>query len=517
MPRDHRRPARTGRRHVTTDDHTPWRTLDPRTLAVHCSWLGAPLGSLALTALATGGRLDARAWITLGAIAAVFAAVTAAGLITYRRTRYRVTADSFELRTGLFTRRQRAVPLHRVRNVDLTANPVQRLFGVTVLRAGTAGSGGGGSAGELRLEALSRPAAERLRAELLARAGADRHTDPLLASFDPRRLRFAPLTFWVFGGVFAVAGAAYRVLNGVGLEPWRIGFVRRAFEDFGDSALWLTIPLALLAIAAVGSVGAVVLYLENWWNYRLEWTDSVTLGVRRGLLTTRAVAIERARLRGVVLREPLLLRAGGGATVRAVAGGLGDRDENRRRSAVLPPATRAEAVRVCGGMLDGLAPDALPADRRLTPHPRRALRRRTVRGLLGVVLPVTLTLAVLGALLTPVLLYCAAGFALVALPVVRALAHDAYRALGHAITGPLLLIRSGTFSRDTVALNRDAVLAWTFTDTPFSRRAGLVTATAAVAAGEDGYRVRDMSADEAADFADAATPGMIGEFLYRVP
>ncbi|KOG86241.1 hypothetical protein ADK38_32160, partial [Streptomyces varsoviensis] len=91
-----------------------------------------------------------RAWITLGAIAAVFAAVTAAGLITYRRTRYRVTADSFELRTGLFTRRQRAVPLHRVRNVDLTANPVQRLFGVTVLRAGTAGSGGGGSAGELR-------------------------------------------------------------------------------------------------------------------------------------------------------------------------------------------------------------------------------------------------------------------------------------------------------------------------------------------------------------------------------
>ncbi|MEV0265158.1 PH domain-containing protein [Streptomyces sp. NPDC050617] len=494
----------------TTAGRAPWRTLDPRTLAVHCSWLGAPLGSLALTALATGGRLDTRAWITLGAIAAVFACVTAAGLVTCLRTRYRVTADSFELRTGLFTRRSRTVPLHRVRNVDLTANPVQRLFGVTVLRAGTAGSDGG----ELRLEALSRPAAERLRAELLARAGTDRRTEPVLASFDPRRLRFAPLTFWVFGGVFAVAGAAYRVLHEMGLEPWQFGFVRRAFEDFGNSALWLTIPLALLAIAAVGSVGAVVLYVENWWNYRLEWTDSATLGVRRGLLTTRAVSIERARLRGVVLREPLLLRAGGGATVRAVAGGLGDRDENRRRSVVLPPATRAEAVRVRGGML---APDAPPEAAELTPHPRPALRRRTVRGMIGVVLPVTLSLAVLGALLTPVLLYCAAGFALVAVPVVRALAHDAYRALGHAITGRWLLIRSGTFSRDTVTLDRNAVLAWTFTDTPFSRRAGLVTATAAVAAGEDGYRVRDMSAVEAADFADAATPGVIGEFLYPAP
>ncbi|MFE7114062.1 PH domain-containing protein [Streptomyces sp. NPDC057654] len=500
-----------------TADRTPWRTLDPRTLAVHCSWLGAPLGSLALTALATGGRLDTRAWITLGAIAAVFACVTAAGLVTCLRTRYRVTADSFELRTGLFTRRKRAVPLHRVRSVDLTANPVQRLFGVTVLRAGTGGAGGGGSEGQLRLEALSRPAAERLRAELLARAGTDRHTDPVLATFDPRRLRFAPLTFWVFGGVFAVAGAAYRILHETGLEPWKFAFVRRAFEDFGNSALWLTIPLVLLAITAVGSVGAVVLYLENWWNYRLEWTDSATLGVRRGLLTTRAVSIERARLRGVVLREPLLLRAGGGATVRAVAGGLGDRDENRKRSTVLPPATRAEAVRVCGGMLAGLAPDAAMRAGELTPHPRRALRRRTVRGLVCVVLPVTLALAVLGALLTPVLLYCAAGFALVAVPVVRALAHDAYRALGYAITGPLLLIRSGTFSRDTVALDRNAVLAWTFTDTPFTRRSGLVTATAAVAAGEDGYRVRDMSAAEAADFANAATPGVMEEFLYRAP
>ncbi|MEV0277358.1 PH domain-containing protein [Streptomyces sp. NPDC050610] len=494
-----------------TADRTPWRSLDPRTLAVHCAWLGAPLGSLALTALATGGRLDTRAWITLGAIAAAFACVTAAGLITYRRTRYRVTADAFELRTGLFTRRSRTVPLHRVRNVDLTANPVQRFFGVTVLRAGTAGSDGG--SGELRLEALSRPAAERLRAQLLARAGTDRHADPVLAAFDPRRLRFAPLTFWVFGGVFAAAGAAYRVLHEVGLEPWQFGFVRRVFEDFGNSALWLTIPLALLAVAAVGSVGAVVLYVENWWNYRLEWTDSATLGVRRGLLTTRAVSIERARLRGVVLREPLLLRAGGGATVRAVAAGLGDRDENRRRSAVLPPATRAEALRVCGGMLTGLAPDASLEGHELTPHPRPALRRRTVRGAVGVVLPVTLALTVLGALLTPVLLYCAAGFALVAVPVVRWLARDAYRALGHAITGRWLLIRSGTFTRDTVTLDRNAVLAWTFTDTPFSRRAALVTTTAAVAAGEDGYRIRDMSAGEAAEFADEATPGIVGEFL----
>ncbi|MFK4183933.1 PH domain-containing protein [Streptomyces sparsogenes] len=500
----------------------PWRALDPRTIAVHCGWMAAPLASLALTALATGGHLGDRAWITLAVIAASFACVTVAGLIGWSRTRYRVTADSFELRSGLFVRRLRAIPLHRVRNVDLSANPVQRLFGLVVLRAGTTGATGGRDG--LTLEALTRPAAERLRAELLARAGGgDAADEPVLATGDPRWLRYAPLTFWVFGGVFAAVGAVWRVLDDLGVQPWHIGIVRRAFEQFGHSALWLTVPLALLAVTAVGSVGALAVYAENWWRYRLEWADAGTLRVRRGLLTTRSVSIERARLRGAVLREPMLLRAAGGATVRAVAGGLGDSEENRARSTVLPPAPRAEALRVLAGVLapPGVAPvgEALFDRPELVRHPRAALRRRFARGMGWVVAPVTAALVVLGALLSlPVLLYCAGGFLLLATPVAYALARDAYRALGHGLPdGPdgHLLIRSGTFSRDTVALARTAVLAWTFTDTPMARRAGVTTATAAVAAGEDGYRIPDMAAGEAAAFAHAATPGILDEFLAR--
>ncbi|MFE0045067.1 PH domain-containing protein [Streptomyces albireticuli] len=497
---------------------TPWRTLDPRTVLVHCAWLGAPLGSLALTALATGGRPGARAWITLGVVGAVFACLTTAGLISWRRTRYRVTADSFELSSGLFTRGLRAIPLHRVRTVDLTANPVQRLLGLAVLRAGTGGHGG-----ELSLDALARPEAVRLRAELLARAGAHDAAEPLLATADLRRLRYAPLTFWVFGGVLATAGALWRVLDGIGVEPWRIGPVRRAFQEFGHSALWLTVPLALLAVTLLGVVGAVALYAENWWNYRLEWADADTLRVRRGLFTTRSVSVERARLRGVTLREPLLLRMGGGASVRAVAGGLGDREENRRRSVVLPPAPRAEALRVCAGVLGtgggaddpgafGRSGEALDADA-LRPHPRAALRRRVVRALAWAVPLPTAALAVLGWLLTPVLLYCAAGYALSAAPLAYALARDAHRGLGHGVRGRHLVVRSGTFGRETTVLERRAVQAWTFTDTPFGRRNGLVTATAAVAGGEDGYRIRDMSAEDAAVFADGATPGILAEFL----
>ncbi|MER6997654.1 PH domain-containing protein [Streptomyces sp. NPDC000410] len=488
-----------------------WRRPDARTLLVQCGWLAAPLGSAALTALATGGRMGQGAWITLGAITAAFIVVAAFGAARWSRTRYRLTDDSLVLRSGVFHQRLRTVPLERIRSVDLTATPAHRLLGLTVVRAGTSASGGG--QGEIALNAVSRSEGQRLRSALVAKA--DRHSlagDPVLARIDWRWLRYAPLTFWVIGGVGVAAGTVYRVLDGIGIEPWRVGFVQRAFTEFGNSMLWLTVPAATLAVVAVGSLGALVLYTENWWNLRAEWIDDRTLAVRRGLLTTRAVTIERARLRGVVLREPLLLRAAGGATVHAVAGGLGDVEETQRRGALLPPAPRARAVRVAAGALQLPRPPFEGAD--FTPHPRVALRRRTMRGLLLFVLPVTAALGILGALLTPVLLHSAWVFALVAVPVVGLLARDAYGALGHALSGRHLLVRSGTFSRDTLALERDAIAAWTFTSSPFARRAGLVTVTAAVAAGEHGYRIPDLAEETAASFAATAAPGIIEEFLH---
>jgi putative membrane protein len=149
----------------------------------------------------------------------------------------------------------------------------------------------------------------------------------------------------------------------------------------------------------------------------------------------------------------------------------------------------------------------------LTPHPKVALRRRVVRGLLFAVLPGTVVLLVLGALLTPVLLHAAWAYAAVSTLVCVLLARDAYRSLGHALEGPHLLVRSGTFSRDTLALERESISAWTLTTSPFTRRAGLVTLTAAVAAGQHGYHVRDVTPEDAVALACAARPGILEEFL----
>ncbi|SEG97945.1 PH domain-containing protein [Nonomuraea solani] len=137
--------------------------------------------------------VDARAWITLGAVAAGFAVVSLMGLGRWLTTRYRVAGDQVELRSGILVRRRHTVPLSRIRSVDLTATLVHRVLGLSVVRIGTADHK------EVRLEALARDAAAALRGELLRGTPGRADGDPVPSAFDPRWVRYAPLTFWTFG------------------------------------------------------------------------------------------------------------------------------------------------------------------------------------------------------------------------------------------------------------------------------------------------------------------------------
>ena len=120
---------------------------------------------------------------------------------------------------------------------------------------------------------------------------------------------------------------------------------------------------------------------------------------------------------------------------------------------------------------------------------------------------------VLGLLLAPVLLHVAWISSLVLVPVAVLLALDAYRALGHTLTGVYLVARSGTVRRATVALQRRAIVGWTVRQSVLQRRAGLITVVATTAAGPGAYAVRDAAQQDGLTLADAAVPGLLRPFL----
>ncbi|WP_330333032.1 PH domain-containing protein [Streptomyces sp. NBC_00536] len=504
--------AATGTPHGAAED-PQWSRLSPRLLLVNLSMLAGPLALFAVTVALTGANLQAL--ISLGSLLIVFLVITGISTMRLLTTRYRVTADRVELRSGLLFRSRRSVPVDRVRNVDVEAKPMHRLFGLTSLRIGTGDNSA--SSRKLALDGITRRQARQLRRLLIDLRGSGRATgqdeDVTIAEMDWAWLRYAPLTIWGVGSVLAGVGTAYRILHEMKVDPLELGIVKDIEDRFGSVPLWFGILVAVVITAAVGAAVSTVTFVDAWTNYRLERERDGFFRIRRGLLISRSVTIEERRLRGVEIAEPMLLRWAGGAALSAIASGLSSTDQNRNRASLTPPVPRDEALRVAA---DVLAEEGSPTElTKLVRHSRAALRRRINRGLLVLAAVVAVPLG-LGLWLTPVLVHTAWITALVGLPVVFVLANDAYRALGHGIRDRYLVVRAGTFTRRTVALQRDGVIGWNISRSYFQRRNGLLT-IGATTAGVGCYKVRDVSVGAGLAYADEAVPRLLAPFIERVP
>jgi putative membrane protein len=536
---------------LTTE--VPWQRLDARMIAVDATRLGGsllPLGLAVALRNADAGAV-ASTLMTLALIGAVTAMVD---LWRWSTTWYRITDARVEVRTGLVTRRHRSIPRDRIRRVDATAKLLHRAFGLSVVTIAT-GERSGSSDDELKLDAVTTRDADELRRRLLgARAAARSVSQPthdavpgtslpwgtpsppatgtgagpatdvsgveggpgddegdVLAALRWRWAPYAVLSFWTVAIPALVLGAVLQALSSVGVSPDDVANDARVSDRARDLSLASGIALVVVVVVVVGVVGALVMFVETWWGFRLVREPGGRLRIHRGLLTSRSISLDEARLRGVEITEPLPLRAAGGARLHAVTTGLTGADESRGETAdaLLPPAPASEAQRVAAAVLDEPASPIARAD--LRPHPRAARRRR-------------LTRAVVGGLVTcgVVAVAHAAGSGVPvgawAVPLVVSLAAlayalDAYRSLGHGLAGGYLVVRRGSLVRRTVALQRTGIIGWNVRRTLFQRRLGLTTVVATTAAGRGSYPMVDVDTGAGLRFADEAVPDLLAPFL----
>ena len=490
-----------------------WRRLDSRMLVVH------PLQSIvqALPALAlffiTGRTSDRSPWWEVGAVAVI----VVFGVSRWFTTRYRVTEEAIELRSGLLFRRASSARVERVRTVDVTASVWHRMLGLTRVVVGTAGGAQALGSDRFILDSLPHAAAEQLREELLHRR--DRlarlaPASPIGTAVDdapdaPEQielvrlhlgwLRYAPLTTSGLVSAAAIWGAVAQYLA----DPLRdvVGELERAVQLGAGLAVVLLAVLAVLAVAGL----AVTAYLSSYWGFRLTRHSGGTLHVTRGLLTTRATSVEERRLRGVELAEPLGLRLARAATLRAVTTGLGTLDADRGAGLLVPPAP-AEVVAAVAVTVVG---DESAVRGRLQTHGPAARRRRWARALSGGL--VLAAAAVVAALLwpVPVVALVAAALPLLAAPI---LAADRYAGLGHLLTDAHLVGRSGSLLRQRHVLQRSGVIGVVVRESFFQRRAGLATLVATTSAGRQGYSIFDVPRDRADELTLAVLP-VAAEFL----
>jgi putative membrane protein len=500
-----------------------WRRLSPLMLLVY------PVRELAraipaLIGLVVAGRAvgNGQYW-WFGPVAVV--GVMALSVLRWATTRYRITPEQVQLRTGLLQRKTVATPTDRVRSVDVTASPLHRLLGLAKVDIGT-GSHASGS--DLSLDSLPAAEAAALRAELLHRsplgwapgpaedsvqvsetighAPSDRAGDIELARLDPRWVRFAPFTTSGVLASAAILGVGWNLLQQLDVTPSDVGPVKGLLDHLGRTPIWVDVlqgAVALVSLVTVLSIGGYVL---SFWGFRLSRHAQGSLQITRGLLTTRAVSIEERRLRGVELAEPLLLRIVHAARLRGITTGLKSRGgADGGSSLLLPPAPREVAAQLAAQILHNPAPLQVT----LISHGSAARRRRLTRALV----PAFVLVAAAGVAISAGSSGWLAVPAIVTVAVAAMLAVDRYRSLGHALAGSALVMRQGSLDRRLDVLQCEGIIGWNVRESFFQRRAGLATLTATTAAGRQGYAVPDVPLSVALSLGNRALPGLLGAFL----
>ncbi len=483
---------------------TPWLRLDPRMLLVHpvrevTRFLPVLIGVVVL-----GAGSDRIGWPQL----LVVVVPVAIGLARYLTTRYRIRADRVELRRGLISTHVLSTPLDRVRTVDITSSPIQRLLSLATVRIGT----GTGGDDDLDLDGLPVEQARALRAELLhsirpPAADDDPEAPPavggehVVARFEAGWLRYAPFTSAGFVALAAVVGVGAQLgddlgfLGGIEDDPTRLAL------EVGSA---VTVLVLLLAVAAVVATFSVIGYVLTNGNFALSHTTpDGSWHVRRGLLTTRETSLDDDRLRGVAVGEPAGLRLVRGGRLSAIVTGL-DRSESGS-SALLPPTPRRLVDRVAEEVVG--SPEPVHAS--LVDHGRRARTRRWTRALV----PAAVVAGVLLVLAGVTDLTGLAVLAVLPLLVGAALGWDRARSLGHALVGDWLVARSGSLTRKRELLATDAVIGWNLHSSWFQRRAGLVTLVATTAGGSQRVVVVDVPEAVAITLSTQAVPGLVGQFV----
>ena len=514
----------------------PWLRLSPRNLLIDPVKVLAQFAFPAVVALV--GISQGDRGMPWWALPIVVAGAVALGVVPWLTTFYRTTDTQFQIRTGLLNKKTKTAPLDRVRSVDLEASLLHRIVGLTKMQIGT-----GVDDDRITLDSVSRQEADGLRAFLLARRAAAVATsstvrtplagsapegpewpdDPsrptsdlpgerdgdlarvppvepprVLAEIDWSWLRFAPFSLTRL----VVLAAAVGAVSQFGDELPIAEAAGSAWTWVHQFALSLVIGGLILGGLTSWVMVAVTGYVIQWWNMRLT-REAGSLHLTAGLFTTRSISVEEQRVRGVEMKEPVLLRLVGGAELSTLATGVGSGGV----TAVLPPCPQAVAGSVGADVLG--SPTAMTVE--LTPHGPAARRRSWTQHLVGALVTIAATLA--ATILFDLPWWLPGVIAVLALALAALGAETSYLHLGHAITDGHLVVGSGEFTRVRTVLENDGIIGWVVHQSWFQRRLGLATLVATTAAGAERVVARDIPFGAAIRVADHSTPGVLAAWL----
>jgi putative membrane protein len=431
----------------------------------------------------------------------------------YRRFEYVLTADTFDIDSGVFGRREREIPLGRIQNVDISQNVVQRALGIAEVRLETAGGG----TSEARLRYVGESEADRLQQAISERstegdeAGSEGFEElfaitnrelGLLATV-ATDLRLASL---VFLGTILFAPS---VAGEMGAQPGVAGVVTTV--EFVGPLVGIA---AVIALGLAGGVASAAKYYE----FRL-WQGPSELRYERGLLQRFSGTIPLARVQTLTVEENVLARQFGYASLFVeTAGGGGGGDRNDQMQSAIPIAKRERVT----DLAQSIEPFGDPDFER---PPKRARTRYAFRYAL-VLLGLASLLFAVGQVVDGMALRGLVGSVtdrwyapLAGLVVVPVAAHLAWVNRGYYFGDSHVVTRNGFWVRKTSIVPYHRVQTVFSSKTLFQRRRSLGTVVVDTAGSRsltgDDTKAVDIDDAVAEDVRERVTERLLGSLRRR--
>ena len=421
------------------------------------------------------------------------------GIAYYYRFTYTITSRTFDVTSGVFSRRSREIPYRRIQNVDVSQSIVHRLFGLAVVSLETAGGG----ETEATLNFVSEAEAERLRSEirrLTAATDDDRRSDEptapvsesegatdadettrrprsrtdqkptLLFELEPRELLVYALTSFRWGAaVFPVALLFFLsdLDSGSGLVP---AFVLELARPFGGPASLegaavgpLLVLLAVTAVqwSAATYVMSAIYTVANYYGFRLGRAGDDFV-YERGLIQRYSGSVPAEKVQSVTVTENPLQRLVGYAGLWVETAGYGPDSSSGSQSAV--PLAATDRVYRFAETLTGV--ESPQFQRPPTIARRRYLIRYSL--IAAAVVAAAFTLAQVSSLERWPLAALTFG-------VVPPAAHLKYVNRGYFVGDDHLVIRSGFWTRRTIVVPYYRIQTVSTRRSIFQRRLGLAS------------------------------------------
>ncbi|MFC4246214.1 PH domain-containing protein [Natribaculum luteum] len=421
---------------------------------------------------------------------------SAYGVAYYYRFAYELTADTFDVASGVLSRRTREIPYRRIQNVDVEQGVVYRLLGIAVVNVETAGGGDTEAVldfvGESEAKRLQRSIRQRTAESAASRrasstaAGDDQpagavvdetaaeqttgdaeptaHRPTLLFELAPRELLLYSLA-----SVRPAAAAGVLFLAFFASGPILDALVATA-QPFGGPATLESGSIRSYAILSAVSFaqGVVATYLLGavytffaYYGFRLGRAGE-DLVYERGLLQNYSGSIPLEKVQTVTITDNPLQRAIGYAGLWVETAGYGPDSGSGSQSAV--PLARARRIYRFAERFSGLEK---PTFERPT-----AVARRRYLGRYAIVAGVVVAAAFVVSLVTPIERWYLAAVVFLAVPPA---AHLRWVNLGYAVADEHVAIRAGFWRRRTTVVPYYRIQTISTRRSIFQRRLGLAS------------------------------------------